>query len=143
MELVPLKKLTIITSINIPISFRIATNEPLRIGTNNVADFQNPPIVAGIDLKTKMNFYNVDNTSDVNKPVSTAQQTALDIKADKASPTFTGIIKTDNLTVNTSSSVASLTASGTITANNGITIPTSKGISWGWFFNVRTHIKYY
>ena len=32
----------------------------------------------------------VDNTSDVNKPVSTAQQTALNLKANIASPTFTG-----------------------------------------------------
>lgn len=33
---------------------------------------------------------NVDNTSDANKPVSTAQQTALDLKANLASPTGTG-----------------------------------------------------
>ena len=34
---------------------------------------------------------NVDNTSDANKPVSTAQQTALDLKADLASPALTGV----------------------------------------------------
>jgi hypothetical protein len=33
---------------------------------------------------------NVDNTADASKPVSTAQQTALDLKANLASPTFTG-----------------------------------------------------
>jgi hypothetical protein len=33
---------------------------------------------------------NVTNTSDANKPVSTAQQTALDLKAPLASPAFTG-----------------------------------------------------
>lgn len=33
---------------------------------------------------------NVDNTSDANKPVSTAQQTALNLKANLDSPTFTG-----------------------------------------------------
>ena len=33
---------------------------------------------------------NVDNTSDANKPVSTAQQTALDLKAPINNPTFTG-----------------------------------------------------
>jgi len=33
---------------------------------------------------------NVDNTSDAAKPVSTAQQTALNLKANLASPTFTG-----------------------------------------------------
>ena len=35
---------------------------------------------------------NVDNTSDVNKPVSTAQQNALNLKANLASPTFTGTV---------------------------------------------------
>ena len=33
---------------------------------------------------------NVDNTSDANKPVSTATQTALNLKANSASPSFTG-----------------------------------------------------
>lgn len=47
---------------------------------------------------------NVDNTSDAAKPVSTAQQAALNLKANLASPTFTGIPKaptpaaTDNTT---------------------------------------------
>jgi len=35
---------------------------------------------------------NVDNTSDANKPVSTATQTALNLKANLASPTFTGVV---------------------------------------------------
>lgn len=35
---------------------------------------------------------NVDNTSDANKPVSTAQQAAIDLKADINSPTFTGTV---------------------------------------------------
>jgi len=34
---------------------------------------------------------NVTNTTDANKPVSTAQQTALNLKANLASPTFTGV----------------------------------------------------
>jgi hypothetical protein len=37
-------------------------------------------------------FSNVDNTSDAYKPVSSAQQTALDLKAPLASPEFTGVI---------------------------------------------------
>ena len=32
----------------------------------------------------------VDNTSDINKPVSTATRTALELKANLANPTFTG-----------------------------------------------------
>ena len=35
---------------------------------------------------------NVDNTSDASKPISTATQTALDLKAPIASPTFTGTV---------------------------------------------------
>ena len=47
--------------------------------------------VAGI-TKTMVGLSNVDNTSDANKPVSTATQTALDLKANIASPTFTGTV---------------------------------------------------
>jgi len=46
-------------------------------------------------ITTNTNFStltNVDNTSDANKPVSTATQTALNLKANIASPTFTGTV---------------------------------------------------
>ena len=42
--------------------------------------------------KTTLALDNVTNTSDANKPVSTAQQTALDLKSNIASPTFTGTV---------------------------------------------------
>lgn len=42
--------------------------------------------------KTAVGLANVDNTSDVNKPVSTATTTALGLKANSASPTFTGTV---------------------------------------------------
>jgi hypothetical protein len=45
--------------------------------------------VSGITA-TMIGLGSVNNTSDTAKPVSTAQQTALDLKADIASPTFTG-----------------------------------------------------
>jgi hypothetical protein len=38
---------------------------------------------------------NVDNTSDINKPVSTAQQSALDEKAPIENPTFIGTVTID------------------------------------------------
>jgi hypothetical protein len=41
-------------------------------------------------VKGDVGLGNVDNTSDANKPVSSAQQTALDLKAVIANPTFTG-----------------------------------------------------
>jgi len=40
--------------------------------------------------KADVGLGNADNTSDANKPVSTAQQTALNTKANKAGDTFTG-----------------------------------------------------
>ena len=43
-------------------------------------------------LKSDLGLGNVDNTSDANKSVSTATQTALDLKANLASPTFTGTV---------------------------------------------------
>lgn len=41
--------------------------------------------------KATVGLANVDNTSDADKPVSTAQATALALKANLASPTFTGV----------------------------------------------------
>jgi hypothetical protein len=42
--------------------------------------------------KSDVGLANVDNTTDANKPISTATQTALDLKAPLASPTFTGSV---------------------------------------------------
>ncbi|MFM1793026.1 MAG: hypothetical protein RLZZ252_1380, partial [Bacteroidota bacterium] len=42
--------------------------------------------------KADIGLGNVDNTGDINKPVSTATQTALDLKANLASPSFTGTV---------------------------------------------------
>jgi hypothetical protein len=60
---------------------------------------------------------NVDNTSDADKPVSTATQTALDAKASLAGATFTGNVEMDgnlvidgNLTVNGTEFLASSTS---------------------------------
>jgi hypothetical protein len=44
-----------------------------------------------INARTNLGIGNIDNTSDANKPVSTAQQAALDLKANLNSPTFTGL----------------------------------------------------
>ena len=43
------------------------------------------------NARINLGIGNIDNTSDANKPVSTLQQTALDLKANLASPTFTGL----------------------------------------------------
>jgi len=45
---------------------------------NHISSTSNPHSVT----KTQVGLSNVDNTSDVNKPISTAQQTAINLKAD-------------------------------------------------------------
>lgn len=64
--------------------------------------------VAG--AKTNLGLNNVDNTSDLNKPVSTATQTALDAKAPLASPGFTGIPTAPTAAAGTSSTQIATTA---------------------------------
>jgi hypothetical protein len=52
----------------------------------------------------------VDNTSDANKPISTATQTALDLKAPINAPTFTGIPKTTTAAFRTNTTQIASTA---------------------------------
>jgi hypothetical protein len=47
--------------------------------------------------KSDLSLGNVDNTTDLSKPVSNATQTALDLKANLASPTFTGIVTSSTI----------------------------------------------
>jgi hypothetical protein len=56
--------------------------------------------VATSGAKADVGLGSVDNTSDASKPVSTATQTALNLKADKASPTFTGTATAPNFAGN-------------------------------------------
>jgi hypothetical protein len=61
--------------------------------------------------KDDVGLANVDNTSDANKPVSTAQQTALDLKANLAGATFSGAIGATNLSgTNTGDQTITLTS---------------------------------
>lgn len=65
------------------------TAMPLGISPVQSVNGQTGTVVLG---KTDVGLGNVDNTSDANKPVSTAQTTALALKAPLASPTFTGTV---------------------------------------------------
>lgn len=60
--------------------------------------------------KAQVGLSNVDNTSDVNKPVSTAAQTALDLKANLVSPALTGTPTAPTASVGTSNTVIATTA---------------------------------
>lgn len=61
----------------------LATKEPTITGGTTGQYYRGDKSFQTLD-KTAVGLANVDNTSDVNKPVSTAQQTELDLKANKA-----------------------------------------------------------
>lgn len=65
------------------------TAMPIGVSPVQTVNGQTGTVVLG---KADIGLSNVDNTSDANKPVSTAQQTALNAKAPLASPTFTGTV---------------------------------------------------
>ncbi len=60
--------------------------------------------------KTAVGLANVDNTSDLNKPINTATQTALNLKANLASPTFTGVPLAPTATAGTNTTQVATTA---------------------------------
>ena len=81
--------------------------------SNDIANITSS-VLDGV-TKAEVGLGNVDNTSDANKPVSTAQQSAIDLKANIASPTFTGNVAlgsnasgTFNGTIGTSASHANI-----------------------------------
>jgi hypothetical protein len=69
---------------NITISGTVTLTSPLPIAQGGTGS------TTALGAKTNFALENVDNTTDLNKPISTATQTALDLKAALASPTFTG-----------------------------------------------------
>lgn len=98
---------------------------------------------------------NVDNTADIDKPVSNAQQDALDLKADLASPILTGTPQAPTAAAGTNSTQIATTAFVQTSVSNGIaasdamiikgTIGTSGTISvlpttyqTGWTYRVVT-----
>lgn len=82
--------------------------------TDLSADVQSSLVKADSALqsvtKADIGLGNVDNTSDANKPVSTAQQTALNQKANIASPTFTGTPKAPTAVAGTNTTQLATTA---------------------------------
>ena len=62
--------------------------------------------------KALADLSNVDNTTDLNKPVSTATQTALDLKSNIAGPTFTGTVTIPTLSVTTTATGITATMVG-------------------------------
>jgi hypothetical protein len=86
-----------------------------------------------IDLsKSDVGLGNVDNTSDANKPISSATQTALDLKANISGQVFTGAISATNLSgTNTGDQDLSGLVPNTRTLTiNGTTFDLSANRSW-------------
>ena len=88
-------------------SSAVSTHNSDQTNVHGIADTANLVTLAGVQtltnktitspsglVKGDVGLGNVDNTSDADKPVSTAAQTALDLKAPLASPTFTGTVTT-------------------------------------------------
>lgn len=85
----------------------------LQAGTNiSLAydDTSNTLTINANVTKTQVGLGNVDNTSDINKPISTATQNALDLKAPLASPALTGTPTAPTATVGDSSTQLATTA---------------------------------
>ena len=110
-------------------------------------DAVNTAIVAGLHISKTYDdtantitiastLTNVDNTSDANKPVSTATQTELNLKAPIASPTFTGTVvlptytSIGQITANEIGTLYGVTSSiqGQIDLKSTIESPTFTGI---------------
>lgn len=71
--------------------------------------------------KVLLSLQNVDNTSDADKPVSTAQQTALDLKANLASPALTGTPTTPTAAGGTNTTQIASTAFVTSSVASAVT----------------------
>jgi hypothetical protein len=77
--------------------------------------------------KGDVGLSNVDNTSDANKPVSTATQSALDLKANIAAPTFTGDVTLGNSTPSSALHAASKAYVDTMSLGISVKDPVAVG----------------
>lgn len=69
------------------------TNQAGEVLNTHIYDYNNPHKVT----KEQLGLGNVDNTSDLDKPISTATQTALNEKAPIENPIFKGIVQVEDL----------------------------------------------
>jgi hypothetical protein len=77
---------------------------------------------AGAITAAEVGLGNVNNTSDANKPISTATQTALNLKADTTAVTAADALKADKTT--TITTTAPLAGGGDLSANRTLTVAT-------------------
>ena len=122
---------------NLAVGGNITTNGNLIVGKsiyekgvsleNKYATIASPTftgIVSGI-TKSMIDLSNVDNTSDINKPISSATQSALDLKANNASPNFTGTTTMDTATISHNMTVlGDISLNGNLNLNGNLTAVT-------------------
>jgi hypothetical protein len=102
----------------------------LAVKANNLSDLTN-----STTARTNLALGNVDNTSDANKPVSTAQQTALNLKANLSGATFSGAISATNLS-GTNTGDQTITLTGDVTGSgNGSFVSTLKNVGTAGTYN--------
>ena len=88
----------------------------------HIADITNPHSVT----KTQVGLGNVDNTSDIDKPISTSQQNALGLKYDKSGGTISGDVVISGTTTMSNATVnGDLHVNGTTTTVNSTTVETA------------------
>ena len=86
-------------------------NTSLLVTTNGTQTLTNKTITTPLGLvKGDVGLGNVDNTTDANKPVSSATQTSLDLKAPLASPALSGIPTAPTANAGTNSTQVATTA---------------------------------
>ena len=86
--------------------------------------------------KSDVGLANVDNTTDANKPISTATQTALNLKANLADPTFTGVPLVPTAAVGTNTTQIATTAFVNAEIANDAPSKTGTGASGTWSISV-------
>ncbi len=90
-------------------------------------------ILANIPSKEDIGLGNVDNTSDANKPVSTAQQAALNEKANLASPALSGTPTAPTATTATNNTQLATTAfvRGQTLRGTGVNVTSASWVASG------------
>lgn len=96
-----------------------------KVDNNNAVTSVNGFVGSVVLTKSDIGLSNVDNTSDANKPISTAEQNALNLKANLAGPTFTGVVTAPTIAVNSASTNSLSVGSGTVTFAGVATAPTA------------------
>ena len=105
--------------------------KPYFTATNLKANIESPTFtgtVSGI-TKAMVGLANVDNTSDLNKPISTATQTALDLKANTTAVTAALDLKANTADVNTALALKANTADVTTSLSTKVDKVTGKELS--------------